>query len=77
VATGFVSTIVFTSFFLLYATEINPYYLPELLDNMHWGFKSHVGLISFIVAIMGFCTSLVSSLTVMQLFKTSNNYVEN
>lgn len=74
IATGFSSTLIFTLFFLLYATEINPYFLPELLENMHWGFKSHIGLICFIVAIMGFCTTLVSTLTVMQLFKTSNNY---
>jgi glycerol uptake facilitator-like aquaporin len=77
IATGFISTLLFTAFFLLYATEINPYFLEALLDNMHWGFKSHIGLITFIVAIMGFCTSLVSALTVMQLFKNSNNYVEN
>lgn len=75
--TGAVATVVFTVFFLIYATEIEANFLPKLLDNMHWGFKSHIGLIAFIVAIMGFSTSLVSSLTVMQLFKQSNNYVEN
>lgn len=75
--TGAVATIVFTLFFLLYATEVNADFLPNLLENMNWGFKSHIGLIVFIVAIMGFSTTLVSALTVMQLFKKSNNYVEN
>lgn len=75
--TGAVATIVFTLFFLLYATEINADFLPSLLENMNWGFKSHIGLIVFIVAIMGFSTSLVSALTIMQLFKKSNNYVQN
>lgn len=77
VVTGAVATIVFTAFFLLYATEINADFLPVLLEKMNWGFKSHIGIIVFIVAIMGFSTSIVSSLTVMQLFKNSNNYVEN
>ncbi|TBN03316.1 DUF4199 domain-containing protein [Hyunsoonleella flava] len=75
--TGGIATIVFTLFFLLYATEINADFLPVLLEKMNWGFKSHIGLIVFIVAIMGLSTTLVSSLTVMQLFKKSNNYVEN
>ncbi len=77
IITGAVATIVFTLFFLLYATEINSDFLPALLENMNWGFKSHIGLIVFVVAVMGFSTSIVSSLTVMQLFKNSNNYVEN
>ncbi len=77
VATGCISTLLFTAFFLVYATEINPYFLAGLLDTMNWGFRSDIGLITFIVAVMGFCTSLVSALTVMQLFKNSNNYVEN
>lgn len=77
VITGAVATILFTAFFLLYSTEINPGYLPALFENMHWGIKSHVGTLVFVVAIMGFSTSVVSSLTVMQLFKTSNNYVES
>lgn len=77
IVTGAVATIVFTFFFLLYATEINTDFLPSLLESMNWGFKSHIGLIVFIVAIMGFSTSLVSALTVMQLFKKSNNYVES
>ena len=73
VVTGAVATIVFTLFFLLYATEINPEFLPLLMQNMHWGAKSHIGLIVFVVAIMGFSTSVVSALTIMQLFKKSNN----
>jgi hypothetical protein len=77
VVTGGVATILFTLFFLLYSTEITPEYLPALFEKMHWGLKLHVGLIVFIVAIMGFSTSVVSSLTVMQLFKTSNNYAES
>lgn len=77
VVTGSIATLVFTFFFLFYATEISPSFLPALLDNINWGFKSHIGLIVFVVAIMGLSTTVVSALTVMQLFKKSNNYVEH
>ncbi|SHI40981.1 DUF4199 domain-containing protein [Algibacter luteus] len=71
--TGFVATIVFTAFFLVYATEINGGFLPELLQKIKGGFNAHIGIVTFVVAIMGFATTVVSSLTVMQLFKKSRN----
>jgi len=77
IITGFVATIAFTIFFLIYATEINSEFIPQLLQQMKGGLDSGVGIITFVVTIMGFATSVVSSLTVMQLFKKSNNYVEN
>jgi len=77
IITGFVATIVFTLFFLIYATEINSEFLPQLLQNMKGGLNSGVGIITFVVAIMGFATSVVSALTVMQLFKKSNNVAQN
>lgn len=77
VVTGAIATLVFTLFFLFYATEVNPNFLPVLMDNIQWKFKSNIGLIVFIVAIMGLSTTVVSALTIMQLFKNSNNYVEN
>ena len=77
VVTGSVATLVFTFFFLFYATEISPTFLTSLLENIKWNFQSNIGLVVFIVAIMGLSTTVVSALTVMQLFKKSNNYVEN
>ena len=71
--TGFIATILFTSFFLLYATEFNPDFLPELLKKMQGGLGADVGLITFVVAIMGFATTLVATLAVMQHFKNSKN----
>ncbi|CAH8284522.1 uncharacterized protein DUF4199 [Mariniflexile fucanivorans] len=69
--TGFVATILFTAFFLFYATEFNSGFLPELLKEMHGGLGADVGMITFVVAIMGLATTLVSTLAVMQLFKNS------
>lgn len=73
IITGFIGTIGFTIFFLLYATEIDLDFIPALLETMNGGFNSNVGMVAFVVAIMGFATSVVSALTVMQIFKTTNN----
>lgn len=77
VITGFIATIVFTIFFLFYATEINNQYLPNLLENIKGNFNIDIGMITFVVAVMGLATSVVSVLTVMQLFKNSRNLSQN
>ncbi len=71
--TGFVATFIFTLFFALYATEINIAFLQELTTVWFNDFKNFEGIVFFTVAIMGFVTSLVLTLSFMQLFKTSNN----
>ncbi len=73
IVTGSTATIVFTIFFLFYSTEINVDFLDQLLKTMNRGFDINDGLITFIVAIMGFATTVVSTLTVMQIFKNSGN----
>lgn len=73
IITGATATIIFTVFFLFYSTEINPDFLAQLLENMHGFFKINDGLVTFIVAIMGFATTVVGTLTVMQLFKNSGS----
>ncbi|MGB5419753.1 DUF4199 domain-containing protein [Algibacter sp.] len=73
IITGFVATLIFTVFFLFYATEINTAFLPELLQKMKGGFNADIGMITFVVAVMGLATTVVSSLTVMQLFKKTGN----
>lgn len=70
IVTGFLATILFTLFFTLYSTELNPEFLEQL--SAKWfkdsgGFKA---IVFFTVAIMGFATSLVLTLSFMQLFKT-------
>ncbi|MCB4799768.1 DUF4199 domain-containing protein [Neotamlana laminarinivorans] len=78
IITGFIATIIFSVFFLVYSTEINPGFLPELINKMHaTGLNANVGMVTSVVAIMGFATSVVTTLTVMQLFKKSKNLVEN
>ena len=70
---GFIATILFSVFFLLYATEIDSLFLEHLLKVFKDGYSVSVGLVTFVVAIMGFATTVVLTLTCMQLFKNSNN----
>ena len=62
IVTGFTATILFTVFFLLYATEINPGFLEELLTVFRQDYNVHIGLVAFVVAIMGFATTVVITL---------------
>lgn len=68
--TGVVATLIFTFFFALYSTEINTEFLKQLSTSWFNNFKNFEGIVFFTVAIMGFATTLVLTLTFMQLFKT-------
>ncbi|MGK0254012.1 MAG: hypothetical protein ACI9OE_001498 [Mariniflexile sp.] len=69
IITGFVATLSFTFFFLFYATEFNTTFLPELLHTIHGAFNADVGMVTFVVLIMGLATTVIATLTVMQFFK--------
>ncbi|MGI9549918.1 MAG: DUF4199 domain-containing protein [Aurantibacter sp.] len=71
--TGSVATIIFTLFFALYATELSDDFLPQLSSSFFKDFENFEGIVFVTVAIMGFATTLVLTLSFMQLFKASNN----
>ncbi|MDX1364591.1 MAG: DUF4199 domain-containing protein [Arenibacter latericius] len=71
--TGFVATIIFTIFFAFYSTEINLNFLDELSKVWFKDYDTSEGIVFFTVAIMGFATTVVLTLSFMQLFKGSNN----
>jgi len=73
---GVIATLIFTVFFLMYSTEINKEYLLELTNSMNGNFNINAGLITFIVAVMGLATTLISTFVVMQRFKISRNMPE-
>ncbi len=77
IVTGFVATLFFTIFFLFYATEINHGFLIELLGTFSGKYVVDIGMVTFIVAVMGLATTIVTTLAVMQLFKNSRNIVQN
>jgi len=68
--TGFVATILFTIFFAVYSTEIAPEFLAQLSTQWFSSYASFEAIVFFTVAIMGFATTLVLTLSFMQLFKT-------
>ena len=71
--TGSVATLLFTFFFALYATELNHDFLVQLSEVWSRDFLSFEGIVFVTVAVMGLVTTLVLTLSFMQLFKTSNN----
>ena len=71
--TGFIATVLFTIFFTFYATELNPDFLVLLLERFNDYFPAGIGSIVLIVSLMGFCTTVVLTLSFMQLFKPSQN----
>lgn len=71
--TGGIATLAFTVFFALYATELNPGFLEELSSQWAGEYKNFQAIVFFVVAVMGFSTTVVLTLTFMQLFKSSNN----
>ncbi len=73
IVSGFIATVVFTIFFLFYITEINSDFISELPEVFKGNYKTNVGLVTFVVAIMGFATTVVLTLTSMQYFKNSGN----
>tara|TARA_R110002051_G_scaffold10175_11_gene38888 strand:+ start:99273 stop:99752 length:480 start_codon:yes stop_codon:yes gene_type:complete len=75
VVAGFAATIFFTFFFGVYAGNI----APEFLDNLigPWGGTTSLGVVLFTVAIAGFATTIVTTLSFMQLFKPSWNTKKN
>jgi glycerol uptake facilitator-like aquaporin len=77
IITGFIATLIFTVFFLFYATEINASFLPELLQIINGGFNADIGMVTFVVLVMGLATTVVCVLSVMQLFKNSRNILQN
>lgn len=70
---GFVATLLFTIFFAFYSTELNSTFLDELSEVWAKDYKNFQGIVFFTVAIMGFATTLVLTLSFMQLFKSTNN----
>jgi len=67
--TGFLASILFTIFMAIYATEINPNFLNELVTDFAKHYDVGVATFAFIVLLMGLATSVVLTLAFMQLYK--------
>lgn len=75
-ATGFIATVIFTAFFAIYASELNPDFLNELITMWETDWFVNIGMLVFTVALMGFATSFIMALVIMQRYKPSWNTKE-
>ena len=76
--TGFTATLLFTIFFLFYITEFNDNFIQDMLQIVNnGGIDITVGMLAFIVGIMGLITTVISTFTIMQLFKISTKSPQN
>ena len=71
--TGFVATIIFTIFFGIYAGNLDPKFLDKIINRWEATYDTSLGSMIFLVAIFGFATTVVLTLSFMQLFKRSWN----
>jgi hypothetical protein len=71
--TGGVATLIFTIFFAFYATELNVGFLEELSTKWANEYQNFEAIVFLVVATMGFSTTIVLTLSFMQLFKPSFN----
>lgn len=69
IVTGFLASILFTIFMAVYASEADPDFLTKLAPDYATHYDNGVGVLSFIVLLMGFATTVVLTLSFMQLFK--------
>ena len=71
--TGFIGTILFTSFMAVYMFHIDPGFTQKLLGEWFDNYGQGAGILVFIVLVEGLASTVVLTLTFMQIFKKSNN----
>lgn len=73
---GFIATVIFTTFFAFYATELDANFLDKLLEMWASDWYINIGMVIFTVALMGFATTVVLTLAFMQILKDTWNTKE-
>ena len=71
--TGFIATAIFTGFFGVYATELDPGFLEELITMWETDWFINIGMVIFTVALMGIASTLVITFALNQLHKNTRN----
>ena len=69
IVTGFLATIIFTVFMAVYVTEVDPDFISKIAENFSKSYDVGVGVFSFTVLLSGLATTVVLTLSFMQLFK--------
>lgn len=71
--TGFVATFLFTAFMAVYMFHLDVKFAEKLLSEWLANYNSGAGILVFIILIEGLASTVVLSLTFMQIFKKSRN----
>ncbi|MBZ9786975.1 DUF4199 domain-containing protein [Psychroflexus sp. CAK57W] len=69
IVTGFLATVLFTIFMAVYVTEVDPNFIGNIAETFSKSYNIGVGVFSFTVLLSGFATTVVLTLSFMQLFK--------
>lgn len=69
IVTGFLATVLFTIFMAVYVTEVDPNFISNIAETFSKSYNIGVGVFSFTVLLSGFATTVVLTLSFMQLFK--------
>ncbi|PKQ44675.1 DUF4199 domain-containing protein [Confluentibacter flavum] len=76
-STGFIATVLFAAFMCIYMFYLDTAFTNNLLRNWFSDFDYGSGILVFIILIEGLASTVVLTLTCMQLFKNSKNFLQN
>ena len=71
--TGFIATILFTIFMAVYMFHLDPDFTQKLLGDWFKNYGVGAEILVFIVLVEGLASTVILTLTFMQIFKKSNN----
>jgi Protein of unknown function (DUF4199) len=74
---GFIATLLFAIFMCIYMFYLDTAFTNNLLKNWFSDFDYGSGILIFIILIEGLASTIVLTLTCMQLFKNSRNILQN
>lgn len=77
ISTGFIATVLFAAFMCIYMFYLDTVFTNNLLKNWFSDFDYGSGILVFIILIEGLASTVVLTLTCMQLFKNSRNIIQN
>jgi hypothetical protein len=75
--TGFLATIMFTGFMAIYMFHLDTAFTEKLLNDWFENYDNGTGILVFVILIEGLASTVVLTLTFMQLFKKSHNLPQN
>ncbi|WP_417360584.1 DUF4199 domain-containing protein [Galbibacter sp.] len=76
IGTGFTATVIFTLFSVLYITALNPNFTQVFMKQWEFEWSATNGMLLLTIFLMGLATTVVLTLSFMQLFKDSWNTIE-